>query len=335
MIKRLLLAVLLTLPTATAAAEQTVWEVSLWGKPRAFTYHVEQLAHMVRWKTGREFVLNLNYGGLSKPRQNLEGIAAGKFQMAQFCAGYHPEKNRAITALELPFLGVASLEQELAVSKAIYAHPAVRNEMAQWDALLLMPTPLPQYNLVGRGAPPKGTDWFRGKRIRATGGIASLMEQFGAEAISLTATETKVAFESGEIDAVAFAPHAHFAFDTISPAEWWTSNLNPGTVNCPVVVNAEAFAALPEAHRKALLDAVAPAMEAYLANYADLMNKWASVLEVFGKGMVEIDGRTAAALRDAASAKVARAWIADAASAGLPAEALLDVVADELQRNGQ
>ena len=41
--------------------------------------------------------------------------------MAQFCAGYHPDKNRVVTVLELPFLGVENLEQEVAVSSAVYA----------------------------------------------------------------------------------------------------------------------------------------------------------------------------------------------------------------------
>lgn len=332
MIKRMLLVLSLALSASTAGAEQTVWEVSLWGKPRAFTQHVERLADIVASKTRRGFILKLNYGGLSKPRQNLEGIAAGSFEMAQFCAGYHPEKNRAITVLELPFLGVQTLAQELMVSRAVYAHPAVAEEMAKWNAVLLMPTPLPQYNLVGRGAPPQGTEWFRGKRVRATGGIASLLSDFGAETVSLTAPETKAAFEAGEIDAVAFAPHAHFAFDTISPAEWWTANLNPGTVNCPVVVNAEALAALPDAHRDALLTAVGPAMDAYLANYDDLLNKWGTVLEVFEKATVEIDGEASRALRNRASLSVTQDWISEASAAGLPAADLLETVSTSLQQ---
>ena len=47
---------------------------------------------------------------------NLDGISIGAFEMAQFCAGYHADKNRAITVLELPFLGVSNLEEEVAVS---------------------------------------------------------------------------------------------------------------------------------------------------------------------------------------------------------------------------
>ncbi|MEL6219980.1 MAG: C4-dicarboxylate ABC transporter substrate-binding protein [Pseudomonadota bacterium] len=316
----------LLLPLDTARAQETTWDVSLWGKPRAFTYHVEELAARVERATRGAFKITVHYGGLSKPRQNLEGIAQGQFEMAQFCAGYHPEKNQAITVLELPFLGIESLEQEVSVSRTVYAHPAVQQEMAKWNAVLLMPTPLPQYNLVGRGAPPQDASWFRGKKIRATGGIGRILARFGAEPVSLTAVETRAAFASGEIDAVAFAPHAHFSFDTISLAEWWTANLNPGTVNCPVVVNADALAALPPEHREALLAAVDPSLEAYIQNYADIQGKWNVVLEVFEKAVVELPTTVVDTLRRDAPVIVRNDWIAQAREAGLPALALVNLV---------
>jgi hypothetical protein len=67
--------------------------------------------------------MNISYGGLSNNRENLDGISIGAFEMAQFCAGYHPDKNRAITVLELPFMDVRNLDEEVAVSHAIYATP--------------------------------------------------------------------------------------------------------------------------------------------------------------------------------------------------------------------
>ena len=104
-----------------AEAMATEWNVSLWGKRRAFTEHVEKLAELVEQKTGGDFTLNISYGGLSKNRENLDGISIGAFEMAQFCAGYHRDKNPSITVLELPFLGAETLEQERARSMAPYS----------------------------------------------------------------------------------------------------------------------------------------------------------------------------------------------------------------------
>ncbi|MGF1500726.1 MAG: C4-dicarboxylate ABC transporter substrate-binding protein [Paracoccaceae bacterium] len=318
---------LLATPTI---ADATEWRVSLWGKRRAFTEHVEHLARLVSQRTRGEFRIELFYGGLAPSRENLAGIADGRFEMAQFCAGYHPEKNRAITVLELPFIGTATLEEERAISESVYAHPAAVREMQQWNAKLLMPTPLPQYNLVGVGPRPDGLDWFDGKTIRATGGIGRALGELGSETRSLTATETYAALESGALDAVAFAQHAHFAFNTIALAEWWTANLNPGSVNCPVVVNIDAYEALPEAHRAALDAAVAPALDYYLLNYADLIGKWNVVLELFGVPVVALEPETKAAII-ARTAEAARtAWLEDMAEAGLPGQELLDLVDDRL-----
>ena len=54
-------AVASTLSFAFAAdAMATEWNVSVWGKRRAFTEHVEKLAELVSEKTGGEFTLNLS-----------------------------------------------------------------------------------------------------------------------------------------------------------------------------------------------------------------------------------------------------------------------------------
>ena len=71
-------------------AAATEWNVSVWGKRRAFTEHAEKLAELVSEKTGGEFTMNVSYGGLSKNRENLDGISIGAFEMAQFCALDYP-----------------------------------------------------------------------------------------------------------------------------------------------------------------------------------------------------------------------------------------------------
>ena len=111
-------------------AAATEWNVSLWGKRRAFTEHVEKLAELVSEKTGGEFTLNISYGGLSNERENLDGISIGAFEMAQFCAGYHADKNPSITVLELPFLGVNDLDLERELSMELYQQPAVVEDLA-------------------------------------------------------------------------------------------------------------------------------------------------------------------------------------------------------------
>ncbi|MFT5930649.1 MAG: TRAP-type C4-dicarboxylate transport system substrate-binding protein [Oceanospirillaceae bacterium] len=303
------------------------WDVSLWGKQRAFTEHVEKLAELVSAKTNGEFTLNISYGGLSKNKENLDGISIGAFQMAQFCAGYHRDKNPSITVLELPFLGVSSLEQERSISQAIYQHPAVVKDLARWNATLLMPSPLPQYNIVGVGDAPRTLSDYEGLSVRATGGIGKAMSAVGAVPTSMSASEVRQALDSGIVKAVAFAPHAHMSFGTVEAGEWWTTNLNPGTVNCPVVVNTEALADLSDAHRNALLGSVDESLDHYIATYnGKTMDAWGPTLVEKGIETISYTDAELSAFKAKVAGPAAASWIADNTAKGLPAQELYDLV---------
>lgn len=311
----------------------TEWNVSLWGKRRAFTENVEKLAELVSQKTNGEFKLNISYGGLSKNRENLDGISIGAFEMAQFCAGYHPDKNPSITVLELPFLGVTSLEQEIKISQAVYKHPATVADLARWNATLLMPSPLPQYNIAGVGKPPRTLADFDGLTVRATGGIGKALALLGAVPTSVTSSEARQALDSGVVKSVAFAPHAHLAFGTIEPADWWTTNLNPGTVNCPVVVNTDALNALPDNERQALLGSVDEALAYYVENYnSKTMTAWKAKLAEKGTEQITYSDTELAAFRKTAAGPIAAQWIVDNTAKGLPAQELYDLVTGMLAK---
>lgn len=311
----------------TAEALAVEWNVSLWGKRRAFTEHVEKLAELVSEKTNGEFTLNISYGGLSENRENLDGISIGAFEMAQFCAGYHADKNPSITVLELPFLGVSTLEEERKISQALYDHPAAKEDLARWNATLLMPSPLPQYNIVGVGDAPKTLADFEGLSVRATGGIGAAMETIGAVPTSMSATEVRQALDSGVVKAVSFAPHAHMSFGTVETGKWWTTNLNPGTVNCPVVVNTDALEALSDEHREALLGSVDESLDYYIDYYNnETMAKWGPTLEEKGIEQVSYSADELAAFREKAAGPAAQAWIKENNDRGLPAQELYDFV---------
>ncbi len=320
-----LLAALPFLLVSEAFAESVVWNVSLWGKRRAFTEHVEKLKELVEQKTNGDFRLNISYGGLSKNKENLDGISIGAFEMAQFCAGYHRDKNPSITVLELPYLGVSSLELERKISQKIYKHPAVKKDLARWNATLLMPSPLPQYNILGVGKAPTSLEGFKGLTVRATGGIGKAMKALGAVPTSMSATEVRQALDSGVVKAVAFAPHAHMAFGTVETGKWWTTNLNPGTVNCPVVVNSDALAKLSKKHRKALLSSVKPALDHYIDNYNNKTFKaWGPKLDAKGIQRITYDKKALKALKAKVAKPAADAWIKQNAAKGLPAQELYD-----------
>lgn len=311
--------------------QPVTWSVSLWGSRRAFTEHVEKLAELVAEKTDGQFRLNISYGGLSPSRENLDGIARGAFEMAQFCAGYHPDKNPSITVLELPFLGVGSMEQEAAVSQAVYQHPAVIEDLARWNATLLMPTPQPQYNIAGVGTPPTSLAAFEEMTVRATGGSAVAISALGADTISLPADQVKDALSSGQVNAVAFAPHAHMAFETVDNALWWTTNLNPGTANCPVVANSDALAELPAPYRRALDSSLDEALEHFITNYTEAtLKQWDNMLEEKAIIQLSFSEEMLADINNQVTGPTAQIWIDEMQALGLPAQELYNIVTSTL-----
>ncbi|WP_394151095.1 C4-dicarboxylate TRAP transporter substrate-binding protein [Vibrio maritimus] len=245
----------------------TEWNVSLWGKRRAFTENVEKLAELVEQKTNGEFKLVLSYGGLSKARENLDGISFGAFEMAQFCSFYHTDKNPTITVTELPFSQDVSLARVGEIYTEVFNHPEVKKDLARWNATLLMPTPLPQYNIASKSDKLESLDDFKGLRVRGPGGIMSVLEKLNAVKTTVPFSEVRQSMDSGVIDAASFAPHAHLATNTYKVANWVTTNLNLGSANCPVVVNTEALEMLKPEHREALLSSVPEALDYYVSNY--------------------------------------------------------------------
>jgi TRAP-type C4-dicarboxylate transport system substrate-binding protein len=300
------------LVTSFAAGEiyaATEWNVSLWGKRRAFTENVEKLAELVAAKTNGDFKLNISYGGLSKSRENLDGISIGAFEMAQFCSFYHTAKNPTITVTELPFSRDVSLGRIAEIYTEVFKHPAVVADLARWNATLLMPTPMPQYNIVSKSDPLTKLSDFQGLRVRGPGGIMGVLGKLGAVKTGVPFSEVRQSMDSGVIDAASFAPHAHLATNSYKVGKWATTNLNLGSANCPVVVNTDALNALKPAHREALLGSVDEALSFYVKNYEENTTaKYQAAIEAEGLTLVTFTPEQTAELK-ALAESVRSEWI--------------------------
>ncbi|MCB1802043.1 MAG: C4-dicarboxylate TRAP transporter substrate-binding protein [Gammaproteobacteria bacterium] len=305
----------------------TQWNVSLWGKRRAFTENVEKLAELVAAKTNGDFTLNISYGGLSKSRENLDGISIGAFEMAQFCSFYHTAKNPSITVTELPFSRDVSLARLTKILQTVHEHPIVQKDLARWNATILMPTPMPQYNIVSKSEPLQKLSDFSGLRVRGPGGVMGVLGKVGAVATGVPFAEVRQAMDSGVIDAAAFAPHAHLATNTYKAGKWATTNLNLGTADCPVVVNTDSLNALKPEHRDALLGSVEEALDFYVQNYEEnTTRKYEKTIAEEGLTLVTFTPEQTAELNDLAES-VRQEWI-ESNSKDFDAKSLYDFTAN-------
>jgi TRAP-type C4-dicarboxylate transport system substrate-binding protein len=232
------------------------WRFSTWGNPRAFTAGIEYVAEQVKQKTGGNFTITVGYGEqFSKDRENLDSIKLGAIDGTHFCNFYHPGKNPAYMVFSLPFLPIDTWEANVAVREKLGNHPALVKDMDQWGGFYFGDTLLPQYEFMGRGKPPtKMSDW-KGKRVRAGGGLGDAMEKLGAVKTTTTATEVYTAMQRGTMDAASFPyTYSHAAYKIPEVAQWFTSNMSPGTASCPIIFSKASWAKLPPQYQKMLQD---------------------------------------------------------------------------------
>lgn len=303
----------LLVPMAEAAEVQgpkLKWDVSLWGKKRAFTAGVERLSALVGEKTGGNWRIVLHYGGaLSKSRENLDGISVDAFQAAMFCNFYHPKKNPALMVLTMPFLPMSDWANNRKIRDAVYAHPAVKKELARWNAMAYTSSYLPQYEFLGKGKPPVRLEDWKGLTVRAGGGVGQAMKVLGATPTSSTATEVYTGVQQGTMDAASFPfTYSHVAYKIHEVTEWFTANLAPGTSDCPVAFSINAHKKLPPQYKKLLEDVKEDVIAAQIQAYIDIDKKNLPMLKSKLKE-VRYTEEQLAAFRAAAGKPVIEAWI--------------------------
>lgn len=286
------------------------WKVSMWGNPRALSAGMEAMAEKVREDTGGNFNIKIFYGGqLSGARENLDGLKINAFEGAAICNFYHPGKNPAWMVFSLPFLPLGDPQVDKYVRTKMFEHPAIVADMEKWNAVPYASGLLPQYEILGKGNPPTNLEDWAGLRVRAGGGLGDAMVTLGAVKQTLPAGETSTAFQRGALDAAAFPyTYAHVSFKISEEADWFTSNLAPGTSECGWLWNKTAYDALPDQYKELLAkyrDLVLDTeLEAYAA--ADEKN-----LPVFEETMTKITytDEQLAQFREVAGKPVWDAWI--------------------------
>jgi len=308
----------LVVPAAdrAASAQQMVdgpavtWNMSVWGKRRAFTEGGETLIELLKERTGGKFRITMHYGeALSKAREHLDGIKIGAFQAGYFCNFYHPGKNPAHMVFSLPFLPLGDWNVSLDVRKRLFEHPALVKDMDQWNAMHYTTTLLPQYEFLGKNPPPLKLEDWKGRRVRAGGGLGDAMRVLGATPETPPAPEVYTGMERGTFSAASFPyTYSHVAYRIHEVSDWFTTNMSPGTSECPMVFSKTAYAKLPDQYKK-LLDELKPAVDKrQIEAYVEIDNKNLPMLHSKLKPITYSDEQLAE-FRKVAGQPVWDAWV--------------------------
>jgi len=302
------------------------WNFSMWGNPRAATVGFEHLAKLVSEATDGNFDIKIHYGGaLSAPKENLDGVSIGAFEMSLVATGYVPGKLPAADGCALPLLPTPTVHHTRVVREAYYKHPDPNRELAGWNAVLVMPMPFGSNEFVGKGTPPATLDAWRGKRVRALSGDAKAMRALGAVPQNLPPPEVYSALERGLLDASSSGYYAVQAFRWQELAEWVTTNMALSAAMSVVPANRDAFNALPPQYKKLIMDKVPASLDAWEKSYTD--GDKAAFDEFMKRGMKPITyPPSELAKLETLAQPIWDEWVADVTKKGYKGKELLDLI---------
>ena len=325
------MATLWLLAPAAAAFAETVWKVALFGPPRAVTKPLEWYAQEALKRTNGQLKIELVYGeALAKAKEMPEGLKAGAFEMAFLCASYYPGKFPLLTVLDLPMLTPDDIDAQSRLSLAMAEQPAVVDELKRWNTMLFLPIPLPQYQVMGKKRITQATD-FKGVRVRVSGEMAKVLEDYGAVKSLVPAPETFTALERGVIDSVTMASTYMFAsYRIYEVSKYFTDKISLGTQPCFYGLSLTAWDKLPPATKKTLLELREGLTQRYVEAYAAADEKNYAEFRKRGIEIINFPASERAKLL-AGAARHWKAWVADADKRGLKGTEVFEFVRTRLK----
>ena len=249
------------------AAQDTTWKIEVWGAKRASLIPYEWYAKEVAARTGGRMKMEFTYDK-GDPAQMLDLLKSGSADATYVCSQYVPKKAPLLTILDLPMFSPDNLVAMGRTELALADHPAIEEELRAWNAKMLLPTPLPQYQLMGTRKVARVDD-LKGAKIRMSGDMGRILAEYGAEVMTFPASESMPALKSGKIDLVSLPyPSTFAAYKVQDSSKYATENISLGAALCYLAVNIKSWEALPADVRKVMLDLREPLIKRYPDAYA-------------------------------------------------------------------
>ena len=320
---------------ATVDGPKVEWNFSAWGKSRGATKNFEKLAELVSEATDGNFTINIHFGAsLAAPKENLDGLKIGAFEMAMHAVPFRPGTLPTLEVLGLPFLPIGDLHNQGQVGLAVYELPTAKKDLSRWGVKSIMPLLLPPYRLMGKGEPPMTMAAVKGMRVRAPGGLGDALRKLDAVPTSLPSPELYNAMERGLVDAISMANYALRAYRIYELADWYAANLDLGILATVIPANADAFNALPPQYQKLLLDSVQPSLDYQVAEYEKAEKIAVDAFNEKGLKAISYSDKDLADFRAAAGEPVWKEWVAAISKKGYPGQEILDFTLAQGKKGG-
>jgi len=222
----------------------------------------DALAEAVGARTGGRFAIKIHWGGtLSPPREIIDGLKIGAYQMGLIAQSFHPGKIPTTSVFDLPFLQFGTVTNADRIQRAYFNLPEVVADADRWNARILMPALLPPYELAGKGKAPARIDDLKGMRLRAPGGLGEALRTIGVAPVNVASPELYGSLERGILDGLVLAAYAHAPYRTQELVTWYTTDLELGIISSYIAMNNDAWNALPPQYRTLVEEEVEPSQD--------------------------------------------------------------------------
>src|SRR5262249_8274346 len=251
----------------TPAGAEVTWRASIFGPPRASTQPFEWFAREVAVRTGGQLKFDIAFGK-AKPTESIELLASGAVDVAYVCAQYHGDLLPLTTVIDLPMLAPDNLVALGRVALALGEHAPVQAEMKRQDTRMLLPGPLPQYQLIGTRRVARIDD-LQGARVRISAEMGKVLEEYGAISSVIPSTESAAALKAGALDLVALPyPYAFATFKVHEASRYVTDKISLGAPLCFLGASQRAWDSLPVKVQDVVLGLRQAAVAQYETAYA-------------------------------------------------------------------
>lgn len=308
---------------APAPQEKVHWDVSVWGGPRTMTGPIENWRDEMARLTNGLWEIEIHYGAvLAKPIDNLDGVKEGLFHVGVSMAFYHPGKTPLLTVFDLPFITPGNAEDIMRLSIALGEHPAVTEELAKWNSMVLFNLLVEQYDLVGNKRIAKVED-LKGARIRVSPGMGAPLVKFGAVQVMMPIGDVYTALDTGTIDLAGFPLGTMGDWKFYEVSKYVTTGISMGSAFQFFFGSIDAWNALPDEWKKFHNDFRAKEQMAFAKSRTTATASFVPTLK--DKGMEIIQFPPAERAKLVAYAEEAwEKWVTDMEGKGLPGKELLD-----------
>ena len=310
--------------TPASTSKKIHWDVSLFGSARQLTYPINDWAKAMGEATNGLWDIQLHYGQVLSPaKDQLKGLKAGLFQVALWVPMYNPGITPLHNVLELAFLAPASIKEIGAWMWKLGEDPAMVKELADWNAQMLFPVPLPQYQFMGK-KPIRTVEDLKGLRIRSAAAMAKPLQKYGAVITMVPAPEIYTALQRGMLDDVLFVwTYGFGAYKLNELSKYATVGVDAGASGMQVAVNKDAWDALPKEWRELSSKWVRANVINLYDDYNNKANaKWLPIFKESGMEISTFPPAEKAKLVAAAS-EGWNAWAEDVNKRGLPGSRIL------------